>query len=355
MVVCRYLGDVLLATPLAQSLTRAGYHVDWLVAPGTEGMLEGQPFADKVRRVGQHTPWHEQFRLGLRLLKTYDKAFALPATDRAMLMALAASGSRYALIDANRGQDAWKRRVCERWLDYAPGKHMVSLACELADAAGLPPCRSVQIQWGEKDEKAVFEALGPGVDNGFLHFHPFARWPYKWWRSEAWRELIARAADHGMKVAITGSAAETQAAERIAEGFGGKNVRILTGRLNWRQLACLSAHAKAYVGLDTANTHLAAATGAPVIALFGPTDPRIWGPWPNGFAGASPWQASSKSGIQRRQNISLLQGRQDCIPCQLEGCERRPDSISLCLKEMTADHVWREVEHRLSIAQREAG
>ncbi len=33
-----------------------------------------------------------------------------------------------------------------------------------------------------------------------------------------------------------------------------------------------------FVGSDSVVTHLAAATGTPTIALFGPTDPRIWGP-----------------------------------------------------------------------------
>jgi ADP-heptose:LPS heptosyltransferase len=33
-----------------------------------------------------------------------------------------------------------------------------------------------------------------------------------------------------------------------------------------------------YVGNDSGITHLAAAVGTPVLALFGPTDPKIWGP-----------------------------------------------------------------------------
>lgn len=40
---------------------------------------------------------------------------------------------------------------------------------------------------------------------------------------------------------------------------------------------CLAAAAR-YVGNDSGITHLAAAAGCPVLALFGPTDPRIWGP-----------------------------------------------------------------------------
>lgn len=42
--------------------------------------------------------------------------------------------------------------------------------------------------------------------------------------------------------------------------------------------AGILAHARLYVGNDSGITHLAAGLGAPVVALFGPTDPAAWGP-----------------------------------------------------------------------------
>ncbi|MDX8392620.1 MAG: glycosyltransferase family 9 protein [Mariprofundaceae bacterium] len=350
MVVCRYLGDVLLATPLAQSLSKAGYSVDWLVTPGTAAILEGQNYAERIFTVDQHCAWHRQLALGMRLLRKYDQAFALPSTDRSMLYALAASTSSHALIDAGRSQDAWKRRMAATWLEYTPGHHMVSLACDLAEKSNLPGCRNVNVAWTEEDEKYVLSVLPWHQKADYIHIHPFARWPYKWWRRDAWRKLIELAIKQNLRVVITGSPAEADQAKALADGFADNAVAVLAGQLNWRQLACLTHHAGAYVGLDTANTHLAATTNTPVIALFGPTDPRIWGPWPNGFDGQTPWQAASASGIQRQGNISLLQGIQDCVPCQLEGCERRPDSVSLCLKEMRNEWVWAEIQRAMQEA-----
>ena len=350
MVVCRYLGDVLLATPLAESLCRAGYRVDWVVAPGTESILEQQSCADQVFVTGPTSPLRQQLDTGRRLWRKYDLAFALPSNDRSMLLSLAASRTVHAMIPANRRQDAWKRHVSKVWADYTPGAHMVALACNLAEASHLPACRDVQIQWSEDDMQQVFASLPWAENTPFLHIHPFARWPYKWWRKAAWQQLIQAALDRDLKVVLTGSPTELDKAEEIVTNFPPSDVHIAAGTFNWRQLACLSKYAAAYIGMDTANTHLAAAAGANVVALFGPTDPRIWGPWPNGFAGSSPWQASSPDGIQRQGNISLLQGRQDCIPCQLEGCDKRQDSISLCLKEMQADWVWGEVEERIRLS-----
>lgn len=47
---------------------------------------------------------------------------------------------------------------------------------------------------------------------------------------------------------------------------------------NLYELACWLATARVYIGNDSGITHLAAAAGASVVALFGPTDPRIWSP-----------------------------------------------------------------------------
>jgi len=347
IVVCRYLGDVLLATPLAQSLKHAGYAVDWLVAPGTETMLEQQAFADHVQIVDPSKSWFEQLKTASRLLRKYDSAFVLTASDRPVALALGASAHVYGLIPSEGWQHAWKRRFCCRWIPYETGCHMASYAIKLGEIAGLDPCRNVQITWSEADHEILNTHLPWRTQTPYIHLHPFARWPYKWWNHEDWKKIIEYLLDEGFCIAITGSPVEANAAYRLAENYAPEAVHVLAGTLNWRQMSCLSAHARAYVGLDTANTHLAASTGAPVIALFGPTDPRIWGPWPNGFDGQTPWQASSENGVQRAGNISLLQGTQDCVPCQLEGCDRQPDSDSACLQTIPARQVWREVRRRL--------
>jgi ADP-heptose:LPS heptosyltransferase len=49
--------------------------------------------------------------------------------------------------------------------------------------------------------------------------------------------------------------------------------------LTLRQIARMLKNCRAFVGNDSGITHLAAYLGCPTIALFGPTDPRVWGPW----------------------------------------------------------------------------
>jgi len=348
VVVCRYLGDVLLATPLARSLTEAGYTVDWLVATGTQDLLQGQSCAHTVYTVDVSMPWRAQLALGMRLRRKYDAAFVLTASDRPMALAFAASRRVYALIPAEGMQYAWKRYMASQWIPYEDKQHMVWRAIRLGQLADLSTHAHAGLEWTDDDMQQIRKQLPWTEKDAYVQLHPFARWPYKWWNKKGWHDLITYLLDTGLRVAITGSPVEKEQAHTLLKGYDNNKVCALAGVLNWRQLACLSSHAQAYIGLDTANTHLAASTGTQVIALFGPTDPRIWGPWPNGFDGETPWQACVENGIQRSGNISLLQGTQDCVPCQLEGCERRSDSDSACLQDMQAQWVWQEIQHRLA-------
>ncbi|MBO0752131.1 MAG: glycosyltransferase family 9 protein, partial [Bradyrhizobiaceae bacterium] len=91
-------------------------------------------------------------------------------------------------------------------------------------------------------------------------------------------------------------------------------------------------------------THLAAATGCPTVALFGPTDPRQWGPVPAG--GLDPvWEAAGT--IQRRNNVWLVQQPLPCLPCSKEGCEHHVASFSRCLDDLTPARVLEAAEAAL--------
>ena len=78
----------------------------------------------------------------------------------------------------------------------------------------------------------------------------------------------------------------------------------------------------------------------PTIALFGPSNPVKWGPWPVDWTDdASPW---SRVGSARQGNVWLIQGEADCapgVPCLAEGCDRHIDSGSRCLESLPASRA----------------
>jgi heptosyltransferase-3 len=121
-------------------------------------------------------------------------------------------------------------------------------------------------------------------------------------------------------VAISGpDAAERRYLDEVWQGA------VTIHQLSWPQNVALLSRARVYVGTDTSITHLAAAVGCPTLALFGPMDPRVWGPWPVGGLDA-PWQASGT--IQNRGNVWIVQDPLPACPApsRLRAAHRKRQS-----------------------------
>ena len=98
----------------------------------------------------------------------------------------------------------------------------------------------------------------------FAVIHPFSGSPRKNWPLENFR-LLARGLERRMPVHWCAGADDPplSGARRIDDLYA---------------LACWLAQASLYIGNDSGITHLAAAVGTPVLAIFGPTDPSVWAP-----------------------------------------------------------------------------
>jgi ADP-heptose:LPS heptosyltransferase len=101
----------------------------------------------------------------------------------------------------------------------------------------------------------------PRSRRDFVAIHPFSGSPRKNWPLDRYRELAGR-----LEYPVQWCAGP----EEQLEGA----VRIL----DLYELACWLATARLYIGNDSGITHLAAAAGIPVVAIFGPTDPAVWAP-----------------------------------------------------------------------------
>ena len=167
--------------------------------------------------------------------------------------------------------------------------------------------------------------------------HPSPKFAYKAWTADGWRDTGNWLAAQGLRVVLTGGPDAAERADVAAIALALPSAVDLAGKLTLAETAFLLSQAHVYIGPDTAITHLAAALGTPVVALFGPSDPVKWGPWPAGYAGAgNPWR---RHGSQRVGNVALVQGDGLCVPCLLEGCKRHIDSLSDCLQKLPAARV----------------
>jgi lipopolysaccharide heptosyltransferase I len=99
--------------------------------------------------------------------------------------------------------------------------------------------------------------------------------PDKLWPEANWRAMIAAFVQSGLAVVLPwGDASERSRSERLAAGETAVSV---PSRQTLPALATLLARAELVVGVDTGLVHLAAALGAPTIALFVATDARLAG------------------------------------------------------------------------------
>ncbi len=345
VITLRRLGDVLLTTALIRTLRR-GYPtacIDMLVFAGTEGILAGNPDIDRIETIAPRARVGEQLALLRRIARHYDLAVATHTGDRPTMLAFAAASWRAGLVPAEGGGGWWKRRAMHVAVPADPGSHRVDELMRLATALGLAPQAEVVCPGAAASERPL-----PRGRYAVLHANPMFR--YRRWTDQGWHALARNLAKRGLTVIATGGPDPQESAYLDALWNGaGTPVERLDGCLDWPQLTALLRGAAVYVGADTSVTHLAAAAGCPTVALFGPTDPRLWGPWPAGGLGQS-WRATGS--IQRRGNVWLVQHTLPCSPCQREGCERRLDSPSACLDELGLAEVLAAVDQALAPATR---
>ena len=347
-MVTRRIGDVLLATPLIRALQRAWpqARIDALVFAGTEGALAANPDVRHVITIAERPRWRQHFALLARIARRYDVALSLVPSDRPTLYAAIAGRWRAGLV-VDTPQHRWKKWLLNRWAAFDNlNVHTVLMHLELAALLDVPPCHEVVAAWDAADESHVSALLAArGSNRPFTVLHLYPKFNYKMWHDEAWLACARWLAARGLDLVLTGSsdALERTYVGRLAAAMPG--AFNLAGRLTLAQAACVISRARLYIGPDTALTHMAAGLGVPTIALYGPTDPVKWGPWPRLYAGPeNPWR---RVGSQACGNVRLIQGLQACVPCRKEGCERHVASFSDCLLELPASRVIAAAENLL--------
>ena len=341
IVATQRIGDVLLATPLIRSLRRAWPEtkIDALVFAGTEGVLLSNPDIDQIITVEQRPSRAEHLRLLMRLWRNYDVALSLMASDRPSLYARIA-GKRCIGLLTDEAKHWWKKWLLTQWLKFDDlDTHTVRMNLQLADALGVPRCHAVVAAWDAEDEQVTGKTLPFDIDTqtyAVLHVCPM--YAYKAWHRGAWIELADWLRKQDIRVVLTGgNSAEERAYIDELLGLLAHDTVDVSGKLRLASVAYLLSKAHVYVGPDTVITHLAAATGTPTVALFGPSNPVKWGPWPKNFErDSNPYRMR---GTQQVNNVVLVQGEGICVPCREEGCDRHNASLSDCLQQLSAASV----------------
>ena len=360
-----HLGDMVLTTPVLDALKRSipGAHITMMVGPWSSEVVARHPAIDRLlvfpfpgfRRASQNplSPYISLVSAARQLRRgNYDLAINLRPDFwwGAALLYLAGIPRRvgYALRPG-------AVFLSHTLLLQAPELAAVSslrLASAGLQALGYAPLSEPYapesypaiFQPGEEERRQVAERLRSadvGEQTPVIVIHAGSGAAVKLWRNEAWSrcagevvKLVSARLTNAMpaRIILTGSKSERPMLEEMAAGMTGPAL-VMTD-LTVGQLAALLGRALLALGVDNGPLHLAAAQGTPTVGIFGPTDPRIFGPW-----GCPKRHVVVASTHRCATCLSIQCGRLDFTPQELP---RHP-----CVRLVTEEEVLEAVERVL--------
>jgi heptosyltransferase-3 len=339
----RHHGDVLLTSPVFTALARAipSAEIDALVYVDSAAMLAGHPAISQVhtidrgwKRRGLATQIREEWGLFRRLrARRYDLLVHLTEHPRGLTLAFLLhprwSVTRERTKRGTLSSRLWRRRFTHFYRQpAAPTRHTVEANLDALRRIGIypEPADKRLVLMPDRDAQAKATALLAQhglAARGFIQVHPGSRWLFKCWPAERTAALISRIVDDGFSVAITGAPDEREralVAAILAAIKPAARARTfdLSGQLTLTELAALTGQARAFVGVDSAPMHIAAAMGTPTVVLFGPSGELQWGPW----------------GVAARV---ITSDAHPCRPCGIDGCGG--GKVSECLTTLPVQRV----------------
>jgi lipopolysaccharide heptosyltransferase II len=283
-----WLGDVLFTTPAIRALKKANpdAFIGVMAHPRCREMLEDNPNVDRLIAFDEkssHRGLLEKIFFIFKLRKfKFDTAISFHRSMSKMLIA------RLAGIKRRVGYYTKKRS----WLLTDSIKeedriiHRVEYFLAILDKMGIGDAgKDYDFYIPEsavKEADYILENAGIKKDEDFFIINPGGNWPQKRWPEQNYAMLCKKLnASYGTRILITGAEKDMDLASDIIKSSGHYAVNIC-GKTSLKQLASIMHRAKMVVANDTGPMHIAISQKTPVIALFGPTSPKITGPYGSG-------------------------------------------------------------------------
>ncbi|MBL8139433.1 MAG: glycosyltransferase family 9 protein [Acidobacteria bacterium] len=294
----RLVGDVVFTTPAIHALRRhfPAARLDYLVEPAAAAVVRHSPDLDAVIEVARPRGLARlAYDIGLarRLRRTgYDLALDFHGGPRSAWLVRASGAPRRIGYDIPGRRFAYTDHV--PWHpDLVPPRHSVlnqwDLLTPLGLAAPTPSGDPVRMTPGAEAERAAAARLaGAGVaaDAPLVVLHVSASNPFRRWPRESFAQVAGALAlaNPRRRIMITAGPSETDAADAIAAGAAGAagtaaGAIVRCGDPPLDELQVIMSRATLFIGGDSGPLHVAATTGVPILALFGPTLPARSMPW----------------------------------------------------------------------------
>ncbi|OGX11481.1 MAG: lipopolysaccharide heptosyltransferase II [Omnitrophica bacterium RIFOXYB12_FULL_50_7] len=294
VVMKNWLGDLLFQMP-ALNLIKQKYPgaVITCIAPERcrEILLAHPSVSDFLSfdEKSTHRSWISRMRfiLELRERGPWDQGYLFHRSrSRAVFLVLAGVRER---IGYGKGR---KRFLSQAIEEPVQPMHQLDYFLNMMKGAGfeLSSEKEYRFFYNEEDERQALEILGAnGIEKNakYICFHLGANWEPKRWPPEHFAALADKIeARWHFPVVVTGSQNDRPLFEEFIKGVSHRFPKMVTdpfiidlvGKTGLRVSAAIYKHAACLVTGDSGPMHIASGVGAPVVALFGPTDPKLTGP-----------------------------------------------------------------------------
>lgn len=325
-----WIGDAIMTTPAVRTIREnfPGAEITMLAQPWVAAVFGASPHVDRIihyEKKGRHKGLAGMLRLaGVLKGCGFDMAILLQNAFEAAFI------TRVAAIPVRAGykRDGRSPLLTHgiRIREETRKRHQVHYYQTLLEDLGLTPGPDeLFLQLDAKDvtfARGYREELRPGP---LIGLNPGAAYgPAKCWPAERYGELAVRIhQDTGAKFLVFGTAADKETIAAIC-AHGSDYIIDLAGRTNLGQAMALISVCDAFVTNDSGLMHVGAATGTPLVAIFGSTDAVATGPF--------------------SERAVVLQKELDCRPCLKKTCA----SDFQCMYAITVLEVARAVYGQLA-------
>lgn len=327
------LGDVVQALPVLRLIKRQApaSTVWWWLDANLAPLLEGDPdLAGVIRfeRGGWTSPrrWLDLWR-SLRWMRQqqFDYVVDLQSLARSGAIGWLANGRRLIGLDEPReGARGFFDVIVPRASFHT---HAVDWYLSVLPLLGVPVTREFDWLPARPAVAAAVREKWNVNPGSWVAVLPGARWENKRWPAEHFAEVVSQLADHraDLRFAVLGGAADRPLGALIARAAPNRCLD-LTGATSLPETVEWLRLCEVTVTNDTGPMHIAAALGKPVVALFGPTEPRRTGPY--------------------GQLAGVLRVELPCAPCLKSRCHH---SVEMeCLKVIPPSRVVEAVTRHLA-------
>ena len=293
IAVLRFHGDVLLTTPIVNSIKRnyPNALIDVLVYEGTGVLLENDSRVENILEasISSELGFMKRILAELNLLNTlrknkYDFGIFLTTQWRVALMGRVLNNVKTAAVDDKKRRTFLWTKSFSFIFPEAGNNHIIERNLRALEILGITPKEedfmlNINIPDNSKVfvERSLDEFL---VKDKFCVMHPVSRRKSKQWSQDSFAVLADHYSKLGLKVVLTSGPDKEEINYLKGICDLSKSVPInLGGKTSLYDLAALIERANFFVGLDSVASHLAAAVNTKGVVLFGPSKQENWKPW----------------------------------------------------------------------------